>query len=215
MRYTITVPDDTPTIRLLSVVIPHDDPVHNLLLDKARLLPAVEWDINELHILVRERTQAVGNTTSQMRLWGTIDLRSLSLTQEKEPIALLGSDGLSQMLGTESGPTRESESSIRLPYVFSPSDQKWALYSTQPPVDEASLPQGLSIASYNVLAEFHHPPSHDRYPIIIRNLLEQLAAAEVLVLEEVTDDFLSYFMTNCMNLKIYHLSYRSMLCFRL
>ena len=167
---------------------------HKFLLDKARLLPAVVWDINELHIFVRERTQVVGNTTSQMRLWGTIDLRSLSLTQEKEPIALLGSDGLSQMLGTGSGSTRESESSIRLPYVFSPSDQKWALYSTQPPVDEASLPQGLSIASYNVLAEFHHPPSHDRYPIIIRNLLEQLAAAEVLVLEEVTDDFLSYLL---------------------
>lgn len=44
------------------------------------------------------------------------------------------------------------------------------------------------------MAEFFHPPSQKRYPLIIKNILSDPAKADVLVLEEVTDDFLSHLL---------------------
>ncbi len=55
-------------------------------------------------------------------------------------------------------------------------------------------PRELAVASYNVLAEFRWPISQARYPLIIRNILSPEATADVLVLQEVTDDFLCYLL---------------------
>ena len=167
---------------------------HKFLLNKASLLPAVEWDVDVLHILVRERMQIDGNATSQMKVWGTIDLRNLAITQMKEPVAFREGGDSSQVLDAEAETAAESGSPSRLPYIFSPLEQRWTVYSAQPQKEEVSSPQSLKIASYNVLAEFEHPPLHDRYPLIVQNLLEHPATADVLVLEEVTDDFLSYLL---------------------
>ena len=167
---------------------------HKFLLDKAGLLPAVDWDVEMLHILVRERMQVDGNATSQMKVWGTIDLKNLSITQMKEPVTFQERDDLPETLDAESEATAASGSPNRLPYAFSPPDQRWTLYSEKSQTEEIHPVQSFHIASYNVLAEFEHPPSHKRYPLIIRNLLEQPATADVLVLEEVTDDFLSYLL---------------------
>lgn len=54
----------------------------------------------------------------------------------------------------------------------------------------------LTVASYNVLADFDHPPSKARYPLIIQNILQKSILADILVLQEVTDDFLSFICHN-------------------
>jgi hypothetical protein len=81
-------------------------------------------------------------------------------------------------------------------YTFS-EEGKWVLYqhtSTQTPKDRDFT--SLTVASYNVLAEFHHPPSKARYPLIVQNILQESILADILVLQEVTDDFLSYICQN-------------------
>src|SRR5205085_5637422 len=49
-------------------------PMCEFLLDKARLLPSIEWQLNELVILVRERSNGPDNASSKMKIWATIDL---------------------------------------------------------------------------------------------------------------------------------------------
>ncbi len=60
--------------------------------------------------------------------------------------------------------------------------------------EDIATPDRLSISSYNVLAEFIWPPSQARYPLILDNILSDNAAADIVVLQEVTDDFLSYLL---------------------
>lgn len=54
----------------------------------------------------------------------------------------------------------------------------------------------LVVASYNVLAEFEWPPQSDRHPGLVENILSSRAAADILVLEEVTDHFLPFLLAN-------------------
>lgn len=171
---------------------------HKYLLNKASLLPIIEWHVEELHILVRKHMQIDGNTTSQMKLWGIIDFEALSISRMNEPVTIYEGGALAQTTDTEHTITENVVLSNRPSYVYSPLGEKWSVYS--PPSTqyetEASPPQSLTIASYNVLAEFDYPPSHDRYPIIVQNLLDESAISDVLVLEEVADDFLSYLLRN-------------------
>lgn len=66
--------------------------------------------------------------------------------------------------------------------------------SAQPP--RKSNIRSLTVASYNVLAEFKYPPSEARYPLVVQNILQKAILADVLVLQEVTDDFLSFICQN-------------------
>ncbi|RYP28413.1 hypothetical protein DL767_007221 [Monosporascus sp. MG133] len=169
---------------------------HEFLLEKASLLPAVEWDVEELHILIRERIQIDGNATSQMKIWGVIDVATLSVSRMAEPAAIYETERLAQGgVDSEHDVEARNRNTSRLPYVFSSSEQKWKVHpgpSSQ--LEEESAPQSLTVASYNVLAEFEYPPSQDRYPPVIQNLLGKSGISDIVVLEEVTDDFLSYLL---------------------
>ncbi|RYP16339.1 hypothetical protein DL765_005189 [Monosporascus sp. GIB2] len=169
---------------------------HKFLLKKASLLPAVEWDVEELHILIRERMQVDGNLTSKMKVWGVIDLANLSITRMAEPTAIYGTERLAQGgVDSERDVEAQNRYTSRLPYVFSSSEQKWKVYPGPPSqLEEESVPQSLTVASYNVLAEFEYPPSQHRYPLVIQNLLGKSGVSDVVALEEVTDDFLSYLL---------------------
>lgn len=151
---------------------------HHFLLQKADRLPTVEWTVNELHVLVRERGQ---NGGSEMKTWATVSLGDGSLHRLEPP----------KPFYNEPQPAAEDE---RLPYFYAGGGVwKKALLSdhtTQPSAEAKTL----AVASYNVLAEFVHPPSQKRYPLIIKNILSDQAKSDVLVLEEVTDDFLSYLL---------------------
>ncbi|GAP86240.1 putative endonuclease Exonuclease phosphatase [Rosellinia necatrix] len=174
---------------------PNSSP-HKFLLGKASVLPTVEWDVQKLCILVRERMEIDGNAFSRMRVWGTIDLTTFVVSRAD---AAENFDDSKLLCGTIDGvsdtPT-ERNSHINFPYTIS--DQgKWVLYSQ--PATQANRQSdsgSLTIASYNVLAEFKYPPSTARYPFIVRNILQPAILSDVLVLQEVTDDFLSFICQN-------------------
>ncbi|TGJ81024.1 hypothetical protein E0Z10_g7745 [Xylaria hypoxylon] len=169
---------------------------HKFLLEKASLLPTVEWTVDKLYILVRERMNIDGNAFSQMKVWGTIDLTTFSICKadpsehfNDSKLLMSTTDGISETTG-------ESDSLVNYPYTLS-GEGKWVSHqfvSTQVP-GESDI-GSLTIASYNVLAEFEYPPSKARYPLIVQNILQEAILADVLVLQEVTDDFLSFICRN-------------------
>ncbi|KAI3331395.1 hypothetical protein F4824DRAFT_475676 [Ustulina deusta] len=169
---------------------------HKFLLEKASLLPTVEWTVDKLYILVRERMNIDGNSFSQMKVWGTIDLTNFSICKADSPehfdeskLLIDTTEGVSEAAG-------ESGSLVNFPYTLS-DEGRWVLHeasSTQAP-RESDI-DSLTIASYNVLAEFTFPPSKARYPFIIQNILQDAILADVLILQEVTDDFLSFVCQN-------------------
>ncbi|KAI0817394.1 hypothetical protein GGR55DRAFT_16767 [Xylaria sp. FL0064] len=168
---------------------------HKFLLGKISLLPTVEWTIDKLYILVRERMSIDGSAFSQMKVWGAIDLATFSVHKADAPERfdvsnlLIDAEGMSETAG-------QSGSLVNFPYCIS-DENKWVSdqCSSTKPSTETDI-DSLTIASYNVLAEFEYPPSQARYPLIVLNVLQEAILADVLVLQEVTDDFLSFICRN-------------------
>ncbi|RPB03384.1 hypothetical protein L873DRAFT_1826394 [Choiromyces venosus 120613-1] len=87
-------------------------------------------------------------------------------------------------------------------YQFSAESDDWA------PADLASvqgqrwLPKDITIATYNVLIDSPFPPPVERYPLLINAILSihptspSSATPSILCLQEVTDDFLQYLLSN-------------------
>ncbi|KAI1485440.1 hypothetical protein F5X96DRAFT_660017 [Biscogniauxia mediterranea] len=173
-----------------------DSAPHKFLLEKARLLPSVIWNVDKLYILVRERTQTDGKATSQMKVWGTISLTTLALSKTETPTSFY-EDKPNTVSGHDTTNVTVQDILGRRPYIFNSAERNWIPHqnsSSQEPRE--SIPSSLTISSYNVLAEFLYPPSEARYSIIIQNLLQRAALADILVLEEVTDHFFSYLCKN-------------------
>ncbi|KAG8167203.1 hypothetical protein KVR01_002892 [Diaporthe batatas] len=151
---------------------------HQFLLQKARWLPKVEWSVDQLYILIREKLPAGG---SEMKTWAIISLDDGSISRCDTPKPFF--DEL-PAVAEKNG----------MPYSYL-SDSLWSQssrvhYSASPSAEISNL----VVSSYNVLAEFEYPPSQARYPLIVRNVLSDSARADVLVLEEVTDDFLVFLL---------------------
>ncbi|KAK6819686.1 hypothetical protein PG987_016169 [Apiospora arundinis] len=169
--------------------------LHKFLLQKANLLPTAEWDAMELCILVREKTQKDGNTSSEMKLWGTISLDDFSVTQCPGMGSFYDNKDVTGSEVTNDEAMAECGSLSRIPYEFSPTTQRWEPHQASPETEESAQPPNyLRVSSYNVLAEFEYPPSQSRYPILTRSMLDRPALSDILVLQEVTDDFLSYLL---------------------
>lgn len=151
---------------------------HQFLLQKARWLPKVEWSVDQLHILIREKSQAGG---SEMKTWATVSLHAGSISRCESPKSFFNEL-----------PTAVEKS--RTPYSYL-GDGLWGRSSRVDYSSSASAEaSNLAVSSYNVLAEFEYPTSQARYPLIVRNILSDSARADVLVLEEVTDDFLVFLL---------------------
>ncbi|KAI1468733.1 uncharacterized protein F4812DRAFT_424505 [Daldinia caldariorum] len=165
-----------------------NDPMLDSMLNKLDLLPTLQWKAEKIHILIRDTNEI---HTDKMRLWGEIDLASRTLLTMQNPVAFY-EDERAARSENEENTISESPPLTRLPYLFHSTQFKW-IQLPELPVLEQVTPnvESLIIANYNVHAEFQHPPSRARNPIIIQNLLEAQARADVLVLKEVTDDFLS------------------------
>ncbi|KAI0096186.1 hypothetical protein GGR51DRAFT_567417 [Nemania sp. FL0031] len=169
---------------------------HKFLLQKTSLLPAVEWTVDKLYILVRERLEIDGNAFSRMKVWGTLDLTTFATCRADSPENFDKSQLLIGAIDEMSNIAPGNMSLTNYPYTWS-DEGKWAQHQCSPA--KLSKETGLSpltIASYNVLAEFHYPPSEARYPLIVRNILQQAILADVLILQEVTDSFLSFICQN-------------------
>ncbi|OTB03759.1 hypothetical protein M426DRAFT_321477 [Hypoxylon sp. CI-4A] len=172
-----------------------DESTKNILLDKATLIPILEWEVDKLYILIRDKDKdhIDDPISSQMKIWGEIDLKSRTLSTMENPVGFYGNERPAHSMNDDMASTSRDQPLDRLPYTFSLADNKWisqqADFATQQTVP---VPESLTVAKYNIHAELEYPPTRVRYPIIIQNLLERSALADVLVLEEVTDDFLSY-----------------------
>lgn len=151
---------------------------HQFLLQKARWLARVEWTVDQLHILVREKAPTGG---SQMKTWAAISLEDGSVSRHDPPKPFF--DEL---------PTAVENGGIPYSYL---GDGLWGQSSRGDYAMSASADVStLAVSTYNVLAEFEFPPSQARYPLIVKNILSDSARADVLVLEEVTDDFLVFLL---------------------
>lgn len=155
---------------------------HKFLLQKARLLPVVEWEAGQLCILVRERPEHGSSWPSTMMAWATTSLTDGKITQHattQPPYDLS---------------TTSIEETERVCFAHDDSGVWRQCEWTHMPMSEDNDSSTLAVATYNVLAEFHYPPSPQRYPLIVRNLLSNPAKTDVIVLQEVTDDFLSFLL---------------------
>lgn len=159
---------------------------HKFLMEKLALLPALKWTASHLVVLTRNREQS---GPSMMRFWGAIDLQQMGLVRDASLVGLYEDRALvRKTAGEEQIPNQA--------YTYSPSDGLWRPVIPAEPSPQMEPHETLVIASYNVLAEFTCPPSQVRYPLLVGNLLGTTAAADILVLQEVTDDFLAYLLAN-------------------
>ncbi|KAL8381246.1 hypothetical protein RB595_005498 [Gaeumannomyces hyphopodioides] len=190
---------DSASHRLHMTVAQSDDleaSAHKFLHEKVKLLPNMEWDVDTLHILVRERTTLDnGVASSVMKAWGTVDLGTGAVSrfptlqgfyEEDAPDVAEGEDDASVALEARVPPSPS--------FVYDEDARVWKKHSPRAAHTQRVVPRELRISSYNVLAEFLHPPMQDRYPALVRNMLSRQGSAEILVLQEVTDDFLAYLL---------------------
>jgi uncharacterized protein (UPF0248 family)/endonuclease/exonuclease/phosphatase family metal-dependent hydrolase/2'-5' RNA ligase len=172
------------------------------LLSKAALLPNLCFEIRSLAILVRERTPDMSET--RMRLWGTIHLAEPASSPLSEfwlkSTTQDGLDSNSEGQDDNSSSNQAVETSFCrevLPgttYQFDPIHENWT--SEQVGGHGETRPDTLTISSYNVLIDSEFPPARDRDPLLVQTILSNSALADILVLQEVSDDFLSYFLAH-------------------
>ncbi|UKZ64651.1 uncharacterized protein TrAtP1_005862 [Trichoderma atroviride] len=161
---------------------------HQFLLEKARLVTPLAWNTHRLAILVRDPVSPNKMTASRpMRLWGYIDLASRSLVRDPATLAAI--------------PDLPQDSSLPSPqhtFRYDGINASWKPLedNSTNTYDETKRPDRLVVASYNVLAEFDWPPSSTRYPELVNNILSGRASADTLVLQEVTDHFLSFLLAD-------------------
>ncbi|KAK2767635.1 hypothetical protein FQN54_003793 [Arachnomyces sp. PD_36] len=168
------------------------------LLEKVRLLPPIEFQATEFVVLFREKVPHE-DYTNQMKIWGTIDLngnirrRSLSdgtVRGEEQEVTRTASSLIPSQSETQ---TAQTETTFR----FSPTDATWKPYqpSGSHP-DKDMIPASLTVSSYNVLVDSTYSSRQDRYSLLLWAILSESALADVLVLQEVSDDFLSYLLSD-------------------
>ncbi|KAI7788354.1 hypothetical protein LA080_010687 [Diaporthe eres] len=151
---------------------------HQFLLQKARWLPKVEWSVDQLHILVREKSP---NGGSEMKTWATVSLEDGNISRFDPPRPFF-----------DQPPIAVENNGIPYSYL---GDGLWGQSSRGDySISSSDEVPTLAVSTYNVLAEFEFPPSQARYPLIVMNILSDSARADVLVLEEVTDDFLVFLL---------------------
>ncbi|KAL6881525.1 hypothetical protein J3F83DRAFT_61440 [Trichoderma novae-zelandiae] len=159
---------------------------HQFLLEKARLLTPLKWRNHQLAIMIRDPASSnCAGASRPMRLWGYIDLSSQSLVRDSAALA-----------ATPNLPVDASLPRPQATFCYKGANESWEPF-TDPMAATAAEPTLLThlvIASYNVLAEFDWPPSSSRYPALIGNILSERASADILVLQEVTDHFLSFLL---------------------
>ncbi|CAM1511097.1 Fc.00g086100.m01.CDS01 [Cosmosporella sp. VM-42] len=167
---------------------------HKFLVEKVRLLAPLAWDLGQIAVLVRDAAPSTGQRSRRMRVWGYLDASSGHFVRHpdlKDPYNSL--DGELEFLD---GPS-SSKSSRQPSYHFSQPAGSWQVFATSAtPSNVPVIPETLVVASYNVLAEFEWPPQSDRHPGLVENLMSSRAAADILVLQEVTDHFLPFLLAN-------------------
>lgn len=173
------------------------------LISKVRLLPTLDFEIGPLAILLRERTSKE-QSANRMRLWGFIDtaLDPIPLTVPMPEYwlkqSLTNSTDQDQDVDEaelfESTPTFNRAAQPSKTFFFDPESSQWVKMTNSE--SGRNRPASLTISSYNVLVDSEYPQARDRDPLLISTLLSDSAKADIVVLQEVSDDFLSSFLNN-------------------
>jgi len=184
-------------------------PMLEYLLDKSRLILPIEWQVEELVVLVRERIPGKSHTESRMEIWGCIDMSQNTLNT-REPLRVddqeLDMQENSSIWAKPKGQDLHSHEArktslarLRTAYYFSPEIATWKPVNPSPlqmPRPEP-IPTKLRLSSYNVL---HDPAltlsTDERYPLLLHTILSEPAKSDILILQEVSDGFLSYILNN-------------------
>lgn len=156
---------------------------HRFFVDKARHITPLAWQLGQVAILVRDASHTAAG--SSMKLWGYLDIAS-SLVTRLSPLEYLVKE------------SNDASTIVpQLSYRFAEETGSWETAAGPAAVqDSQSVLDRLVVASYNVLAEFQWPPKSDRHPGLVENLLLARSAADILVLEEVTDHFLPFLLAD-------------------
>jgi poly(A) polymerase Pap1/uncharacterized protein (UPF0248 family) len=132
-----------------------------------------------------------------MFLTGSLYLCAYLLPQKEAPKKVLDNEQVSPDAvapATEEYAPTEDVPKGNPPYYFDDELMLWQPLSNRRAPEAQDMPGHIAVSSYNVLAEFSWPPSPARYPLLIKNILSKQAVADILILQEVTDDFLSYLL---------------------
>lgn len=174
------------------------------LLSKAQLLPKVECQIGALAILVRDRTTELAGG-NPMKLWGSIDLAQSQDVWTPSTLEywmpILHSSLHSQAENNYSDNAEEAtilahkrDAQTGLTYQYRPQDDKWTV--CQGTKQSSKTSESVSVSSYNVLIDSEYPATRDRDGILVQNILANAATADILVLQEVSDDFLTHLLSD-------------------
>lgn len=162
---------------------------HKFLLNKARLLAPISWDVTQLAIMVRDSNPGVTDGLRRMKVWKCLDLDSKTLNDENLP--------QHEVFAVErNAHPQPSKAYIQPAYRFDSASKVWRSADNMLSFSEPTILKQLIVASYNVLAEFCWPPDNSRTPSLVSNLLSRRAEADILVLQEVSDHFLPFLLQN-------------------
>ena len=169
------------------------------LLNKAKLIPHLRFSVGSLAILVRERTTG-SDSTDCMRLFSTIDICSSDIVPRPDSPNYWVRSLPSNTTALQSEDTQDEKFQQELSqgvqpgstYYFDEDEYKWSIYDAEE--QEEIEAETLTVASYNVLIDSEYPPTHDRDSLLVVNILSDPAMADILVLQEMSDDFLSYML---------------------
>jgi endonuclease/exonuclease/phosphatase family metal-dependent hydrolase len=174
------------------------------MLSKARLLPHLDFQIGSLAILIRERTPGP-DVTSKMKLWGLIDIAPGTEAVLQPAItdywpgtpnhdSTLNELGVDEPEDLEESQSRVSHLQVQpgKTYTFDTSQDRWKVMTE---TTRNQTPNNLSVSSYNVLIDSEFPPAQDRNRLLVDTILSSAATADILVLQEVSDDFLSHLLS--------------------
>lgn len=161
---------------------------HKFLFNKVALMAPLSWTSYTLAVMVRD-AQPEADGTKRMRAYKSIDLSNghvSSLNLALDPI-----------LYAPKGDQLAPYTPLAQPsYRFDKSLNKWTLSNIENALSKSENVEHLIIASYNVLAEFQWPPNCSRYGSLVQNILSKRGAADILVLQEVSDSFLPHLLNN-------------------
>lgn len=156
------------------------------LLTKTRMLPTIEWPLVDLAILQRQEDRT-------MKLWGRIRVSAdedispciSKLSTEEEEAAVD-----SQISGTAvSGDVQEG-----ITHRFDPSAGLWNPLRVASSVKSfGQMPTSLRISTYNVLIDSVYS-ARERCTTLLRTILSEAARADIVVLQEVSDEFLCHLL---------------------
>ena len=173
------------------------------LISKARLLPTLNFEFSSLVILIRERITGE-HSTNRMRLWGLVDTTSPPTASMDSMLEYWLIDSYTSTFDGDQEDDGDESSDSTIPFnraiqlgktfFFDQASSKWT--RTTDLGSSHDTPALLIVSSYNVLVDSEYPPGQDRDLLLISTLLSESAKADIAVLQEVSDDFLSSLLNN-------------------